>query len=79
MLSASDRLQRMRAEYLREVKARRLFFVEISGPLVTCAAIALTYTSLETYSDNTLAWGSAMLALFVFHIGLAACKSRRRE
>jgi hypothetical protein len=79
MLSASDRLQRMRAEYLREVRARRLFFVEISGPLVTWAAIALTYKSLETDSNNTLAWGSAMLALFVFHIGLAACKSRRRE
>ena len=79
MLSASDRLQRMRAEYLREVKARRLFFAEISGPLVTWAAIAMTYTSLETDSNNTLAWGSAMLALFVFHIGLAACKSRRRE
>ena len=79
MLSASDRLQRMRAEHLREVRARRLFFVEISGPLVTWAAIAMTYTSLETDSNNTLAWGSAMLALFVFHIGLAACKSRRRE
>ena len=79
MLSASDRLQRMRAEHLREVKARRLFFVEISGPLVTLAAIAMTYTSLETDSNNTLAWGSAMLALFALHIGLAGCKSRRRE
>ena len=79
MLSASDRLQRMRAEYLREVKARRLFFVEISGPLVTWVAIAMTYTSLETDSNNTLAWGSAMLGLFALHIGLAGCKSRRRE
>ena len=79
MLSASDRLQRMRAQYLREVKARRLFFVEISGPLVTWVAIAMTYTSLETDSNNTLAWGSAMLARFALHIGLAGCKSRRRE
>ena len=79
MLSASDRLQRMRAQYLREVKARRLFFVEISGPLVTWVAIAMTYTSLETDSNNTLAWGSAMLELFALHIGLAGCKSRRRE
>ena len=79
MLSASDRLQRMRAEHLREVKARRLFFVEISGPLVTWAAIAMTYTSFETYSNNTLAWGSAMLAPCALHIGLAGCKSRRRE
>ena len=79
MLSASDRLQRMRAEHLREVKARRLFFVEISGPLVTWAAIALTYKCLETDPDNTLSWGSAVLALFALHIGLTACKSRRRE
>ena len=68
MLSASDRLQRMRAEHLREVKARRLFFVEISGPLVTWAAIAMTYTSLETDSNNTLAWGSAMLAVGRAHV-----------
>lgn len=78
-MSASDRLQRMRAEYLSEVKARRLFFVEISGPFVTWVAIAITYTSLERDSNNTLAWGSAMLALFALHIGLAGCKSRRRE
>lgn len=76
MSFASDKLQSKLSDYENEKNKSRLFFREIAGPLITWAAIAATYTSLQTNTPNMAAWCTVMLSLFILHIGLARWKSQ---
>lgn len=76
MPSATEKLQSKLSDHQENAKKRDNFFIEISDPLITCAAIGVTYSSLQSDAVNTAAWGAVILALFALHIGLAAWKAR---
>lgn len=76
MSSASEQLQFKLSDQENERKRNRVFLSEIAGPLITWAAIAATYASLQSEAPNTAAWGAIMFALFGLQAGLAAWKAR---
>ena len=76
MSSASEQLQSKLFNQENEKKRNRVFLSEIAGPLITWAAIAATYASLQSEAANTSAWGAIMFALFGLQAGLAAWKAR---
>ena len=76
MSSASEQLQSKLSNQENEKNKNRTFLAEIASPLITWAAVAATYASLQSEAPNTAAWGAIMFALFGLQVGLATWKAR---
>ena len=76
MSSAREKLESKLSEHESEKQKRNHYFIEIAGPLITWAAIGVTYSSLRSDFVTTVAWGAVMLSLLALQIGLAGWKAR---